>query len=315
MSSLRPCILHIGIIKTGTTSIQRTLKLNSDLLHQHGFYLPKNLGTYNHRLFGLLSLSEPELSREWIILSKIYPYLQRFSCIQEGLEFIENQFREEINAVPYSMKIIISSEQLSQRLHSFSDILELKQTLHRLSLLPSKIIVYLREQIGLSLSAESTRVLSGKTSRMSRLPLEQWNHQLLLERWQAVFGHDVLRVRTYYRDSLYKHDVISDFFVRGLELSPSISISRADTQYNPRLGRRGLRLLRLVNHLIPVWTKYGINPLRSRVAEVLSHKWITGRSDTFGQSDISYFEKYYADSNRWVDDQFDTHLCDSFGNT
>ena len=51
------CFLHIGVEKTGTTSIQKFLYLNRALLNQNGYQLTDSLSKPNNTGITVLSLS------------------------------------------------------------------------------------------------------------------------------------------------------------------------------------------------------------------------------------------------------------------
>ena len=51
-------VLHIGTEKTGTSTLQETLYLNRELLHQHGCHLLQSANKKNARLVPAYCLSD-----------------------------------------------------------------------------------------------------------------------------------------------------------------------------------------------------------------------------------------------------------------
>ena len=315
----RRCVLHIGICKTGTTSIQYGLAANRALLAQAGVVVPRTLGpTHNHRHLTLLAVdaNSEAAEREWEVLRGRDPGLAACATLEQARHWVERALAAELAAVGPDQWVVFSCEQLSQRLLRDSEVWRLRDALERLGFGTVRVVVYLREQVGLVLSWDSMEVLAGHRSTPFEEPTEQFNHQQLLERWERVWGREALMVRTYARACLAQGDIVRDFETHALPLPPDQLWLAEQPWRNARLGRRSLWLLRQANRWLPrLLPEEGVNPWRMRLLQASQPRWIRGRPAQASPQQIARWRSRYAASNQWVDAQFGTQLEASFGNT
>lgn len=319
----RRCLLHIGLCKTGTTSVQHVLAANRALLLQHGCYVPRSLvpssfgPTSNHRRLPLLALEQAGEAGawEWQVMRHRDPGLRGCRDLAQAQALVEWELMAELESCPPQDWVVFSSEQLSQRLLHDGDVERLRGVLDRLGFAEVRVLVYLREQVGLALSWESMEVLAGKATPMDPEPGERFDHRLLLERWERVFGRGAIRARTYARRCLQQGDIVRDFLEVGLGLPQALPLQQRQQWRNGRLGERGLRLLRWVNRRLPALAAPGPNPRRLRLVRWLSHPWLGGRPQQASPELVARFAACYAASNQWVDDRYGTHLGDTFAAT
>lgn len=157
VSGQKPClILHIGIEKTGTTTIQEFLHLNRDLLPNNGVYFPKSIGVRNHRPLASWCLPDNR--------DDIYLRMNNLTGSHERkawkVAFIEN-FEMELNSLkPEIKQVIISSEHFCSLLNKPSEIETLKGMLDKW-FSNIKVIVYLRRQDLLAVSLFNTAMKAG----------------------------------------------------------------------------------------------------------------------------------------------------------
>lgn len=195
--------LHIGLHKTGTTSIQKALVDNLNTLSLHG-YTPftkqirktKKLTACSNFLF------------------------QQRENIQKGL-FVDNKKELEYEISKFDTNVIISAESMSF-IFCQNELMELKNIFSKY-FEQIKIIVYLRRQDiqVVSHKSESSKGWKIDTSFFEKsistaLPLYQeylnqyldYNRKVSL--WADVFHKENIIIRNY--EKLYKNDVIADFF-------------------------------------------------------------------------------------------------------
>ena len=85
------CFLHIGVEKTGTTSIQKFLYLNRALLNQNGYQLTDSLSKPNNTGITVLSLSS--LKNEEIKYFSVVSSEQKFN---KKKQFLKRSINEEV---------------------------------------------------------------------------------------------------------------------------------------------------------------------------------------------------------------------------
>jgi hypothetical protein len=215
---MKKAIIHIGIEKTGTTSIQTCMNWNREVLRKYGIGYLLTPGIQNNRKLVTYCMNN----------TTIDDYVKNLGiCESESRQLWKENFYKEINSELNLLankvcKVIISSEHFHSRLKSFEEINILKNLLinHFDS---CSILVYLRRQDFLALSVATTRTIAG-SPLFNYFPSKinssnhYFNFENLLDKWGQVFGKDNVNVRIYDRNSLYQRDLLQDFFLQtGLE--------------------------------------------------------------------------------------------------
>lgn len=317
--SAHRCILHIGICKTGTTSVQYGLAKHRDRLAQAGLVIPRTLGpTHNHRHLTLLAVDESSAAglREWEVMRQRDAGLSACDSVAAGRAWVEEMLVAELASAPAEGWVVFSSEQLSQRLQQENEVIRLREALQRLGFTTVRVVVYLREQMGLALSWESMEVLSGQRVAPLRAPEPQFNHRQLLERWENVWGREALLVRTYASGCLEQGDVWRDFTQHALQLPPDPPWGTERRWRNARLGRRGLWLLRQANRWFPRQVaSNAVDPCRMRLLQATQARWLAGKPSMANTAELASWGEHYRASNQWVDRRYGTQLESTFGRT
>ena len=278
--------------------------------------VPKTYGpTHNHRHLTLLAVDEHTEAgaREWEALRERDAGLRACRSPGEAREWVKRSLAEELAKIPADNLVIFSSEQLSQRLLRRDEVVRLRMALEQLGLRTVRVVVYLREQVGLSLSWESMELIAGQ---QTQAPKSMFDHQKLLERWEYAWGRERLVARTYAKRYLEKGDVVQDFAKNAMFLSGEFFKTEGQIRRNGRLGREGVSLLRKSNHWLPEGLpKPVIKACRSAILEISMQDWFNRNPMQASSSEIRALEIQFASSNRWVDQKYGTHLVESFGTT
>ena len=207
----RVIYLHIGLEKTGTTSIQQAMAEKREALHRESVLFPKSLGTKNNPshirllLYGL----EEGLNR----FLKNYPRynIPDYPAFRAQLE---KDFEREVEASGCKT-IVISSEHLSSQLVSSRQIESVANILRRVAN-GIRIVVYLRRQDHMAVSRYFSALKGGSTHEFSfetevkKFP-NYYNFDVLLSKWAHVFGHDKLIVRWFDKGCFKDGDLLTDF--------------------------------------------------------------------------------------------------------
>jgi hypothetical protein len=189
----REAILHIGPMKTGSTSIQGWMRRNRDTLSTLGLHVPRRTEVAN-------------LSK----LSKLVTARANGSTPDSIATERWTRLSEELAESPESARrVLISGEMLGQRLRESSEVAALKAMLDpyfdRYT-----IILYLRRQDEISVSLYNTQI-SHRAVPIEDLLSDPIDYAALLDTWSGVFGREAIMPRLFARADLVGGDIITDF--------------------------------------------------------------------------------------------------------
>ena len=209
------CILHIGPIKSGSTSLQHFCFANRErLLQQHGVLYP-------------LSPKDPAGDiHSHIKLSRAKPDYIKQKLIPE--------LRSEIQvAVARGAHTVLLSDEETQYVRRDGDkIRSLLELLQEVGCGRPRIVVYLREPAGLFLSLCAQSALAGDARIWEQVMPEnnfQWrqavNHKATLDLWSEVCGRERVFPRLLDRKSFEGGSLERDFFAAaGLQWDEGFTI-------------------------------------------------------------------------------------------
>ena len=268
-------ILHIGTEKTGTTSIQRFLKLNRIELAKYGYYVPESsaLPSGNHRWITLTAYEEDRVDD--FIMS------QGFKSKKDQKDQINERkiaFISECDKVKHSSStVILSSEHFQSRLKSTIEIQRLKKFLDTI-FSEITIVIYIRDPLKTAVSLLSTAIKQGATLKHLPPPNHNsfnqiCNHQRSIERWRECFPNSNIIIRRFDKDLLEKHDVVMDFCKHVIPNLNILNLKFADP-INETLSLTGMALIRRMNLLLPRFVDGKVNRLRGGMP-----KWISSNTN------------------------------------
>ena len=203
--------LHIGLQKTGTTSIQHALGLSREILRKDGLYFPDDdelPDIYAGNAMGLkpFASGKGEAFRQWVVKGPD-EYRQHFA---ERLR-ISTELAGRAGCRGY----ILSSERCST-LAGVSDIERLR-TLMEEFFSAVDIIIYLRDQLSYCVALYATAVAGGGTHSLdsalsdNRFRRSGLNFDLLCRRWEESWGQASVKVRLFPGSSPGTHALLEDF--------------------------------------------------------------------------------------------------------
>ncbi len=238
---MRSLILHIGLSKTGSSSIQRVLAEQRPALRAQGVYLPSSPGHANHALLAAALVDDPK------ILWGYHPGTWEGMAPAARIARFRDEFAAEMASLPDDVtRAIITAEQLGGVLRSDAELARLAELLGR-HFDPITVVVYLRRQDQHAASAY-TEWLRGGVLRPPALPaggpaqLPEYHYGALLDRWARAFGDAAIRPRIFARDKLLDGDVIADFLaVAGITLE--VAAEDGKRQSNPSISAAAQALL------------------------------------------------------------------------
>lgn len=188
----RKAIVHIGPMKTGSSSIQSWLNRARAGLREAGFLVPGSIGASN--------------------MSRL-SYMAQVLAAGEELAPADakrlSSLREEITSQPDSVHtVIFSGEMLAHQLKRPNELRVFKSMLDEF-FDGYTIVLYLRRQDEFSLSRYSTALRHG--SRRAQPLSSPIDYETILQPWSEMFGRDAIHARIFDRKAMPQGDVVQDF--------------------------------------------------------------------------------------------------------
>jgi hypothetical protein len=270
-------ILHIGRHKTGTSSIQHFLTYNREALAKRGLIYPKpKRGVAHHNLAGIL--------REVQLGEAPIPDLDAYT--------------DELRRLKLNGTVLLSSE-------GFQNI---SPPLVRRMLggEPATIIVYLREQFSYMWASYTqsvkAKLITGTFDHYAKRLNP--NYLAFLNRWEAAFGAENLRVRIYEPGSFPDGDVVTDFLAQ-LQVERDDGLKSVPVQ-NVSLGWRLVNLKRAINIVLSEQPSCAelITPIYHLLNELAAEQPALREKPLFPAELVSDYQAPFQASNRAVIDKY-----------
>ena len=299
---MRKILVHIGRMKTGSTSIQNHLHINSHNLIDNGFCRPDSLGARRNIKFTIAAISGGE---------SINPFVKK-NGITSFIEMEENREKiiKDIASRSDDANIIVSDEMLSHLIlepHAFHNF---KEFIRKTEFQPI-IIVYLRPQVSHIVSTYWTHLqFGGKRShpfegenQFANLNYKKLVSQILRDFPDSIF-------RAFKKGTLVNDSAVDDFFQSVLNIRDyTVSI---DT--NKSADVAGLSALRFLNREYPNF--FPNIRERQKFINFISNRTWTNKFSPHAD-DVNRVANVYRESNLeicrmlgWPDDTLDPNLED-----
>jgi hypothetical protein len=275
---MKRIILHIGTEKTGSSSIQRMLSLNSDRLStKHGLSYSRRLGNTLWRL-----VTDPAKSQKYL------------ASIDQTL----GELRSED-------AVLCSAELLHSRLPDAELITELRTLLKTLGFDEFQVVVYLRRQAEIANSMASTAVQWDKEQLQE--PLSPYlnvvcDHRATLTNWSAAFGPQSITPRLF-EPSEFTHGSLEQDFLTAIGIKRLRSFKVKKTR-NQQISHTGIEIMRQVNAVLTYeypqldWSRK--RDLRQAVYRKSIEPYFTNPKYSQAGHLWRYYDRAYAEGNEWV---------------
>lgn len=274
--------LHIGTIKTGTTSLQNFFHLNRSLLKtKYNIYYPTSPGLKNHTNLPLYAYDK-----------NIKDIIQRKKIINENAliafrkKFKERFIKEIRPHIKRNTAILLSNEHLSGRVQEVAEVKKLLSLFDEFDV-QFKAIIYLRRQDKMMLSTYSTWVKNGGKWKINPKAYKnkRYDYVALLDLWAGILGKENLIVRPFEKSKLKNGDLYEDF-CNLLNINSITNWQKPNREkLNASLDQVQLQFLSAFNKYVPVTIDNKKNVLRGDIVKYLEE------SSSYTKLDLPYEEK------------------------
>ncbi|MCW4153928.1 hypothetical protein OM427_31000 [Halomonas sp. 18H] len=287
--------VHIGMEKTGTTSIQNFLGKNRERLADQGFYFMKSTGLANDvRLVGYCL--DRNQTNYFLFRNEFVDSEEKKDAFDK--EFLDS-FEKEISELPSDVEnVVFSSELFHSRLNKPHQRQKLRSFLENY-FEDVAIVGYIRPQVDVNISLYSTSLKSGGVEVGLEEHLERchvsnyfYNYFEFLSGWEKSFSGCSFIVNLFDRKELTGGDVVSDFCsVCGVDPT---NLASAE-QENESVTATGQEMLKAINRNLPVFLEgAGLNYIRSNFVNYISRIY-AGSGEKPGK-DLAYYTQMKFDS-------------------
>ena len=238
----RHLILHIGLSKTGSSSIQRVLADQRDALQAQGMYMFRSPGWAIHALLPASLVNDPK------ILWGFHPGTWEGLTPAARIARFREEWAAELAELPgWATRCLITAEQIGGLLRADNEVQRLAGALAPF-FASVRVVAYLRRQDQHAASAYSQDLRTGIMNPPG-LPaggpaaLPQYDYGNLLDRWARVFGDAAIVGRIFERGALKGGDAVEDFLAIAGVTVPALQ-DNPDRNSNPSIALAGQELLR-----------------------------------------------------------------------
>ncbi|MCW0256968.1 hypothetical protein OJP23_07450, partial [Campylobacter lari] len=283
------CYLHIGTVKTGTTSIQKFLHDNRNILLNQNCYYPfycSNLESYKF----------PKICK--IGQGNYYSANIAKNKTERDKELLKLR-----NEILYYDRVVLSSECFHEFLFTIQDIKGLQYSLREIGFSKIYIILYIRNPLDLAVSFYNTELLLNRKTRYCLFEecstsidyaIHIANHKKTIYNWESVFGRENLIVRLFDKDEFYQQDLLKDFvYSIGLNWDDKFIIPE---RQNETIDLLGIELTKFLNSHLG-------NVLKADIQKHFTSKDPSLKFQPPKKTIQSYID-YFEESNEWVRKEF-----------
>lgn len=291
------CLLHVGVEKTGTTSIQQFLSDHRTVLRTSGCLVPVLTGMGGHSVL-CVACSEHFKNDDLCRYARIPSEDHWVGFRHRLLAILKREIRESGNC----HSLLISSEHIQSRLRSVEELENVKSLLMEAGATSIQVLVYLRDPAEIAASLYSTSVKYGNKAANAPPPHHAYyrnvcHHQETLEKFSAVFGWDSVRPRLFVPKEFGLGSVVDDF-CEAADVDKTLCAGFVERR-NPALSRTGIELMRQLNDEVPVFVEGRPNPERLKLLRYLEAQF-SYPPYRLPKNLRERYDAEYAVSNEWV---------------
>ena len=295
-------ILHIGTEKTGTTSIQKFLMINRELLNSNNILIPKtiSLPEGNHR-WGPAFAYDDDFEDDFTLRKFKKNKDLRKKMIEEKLK----EFKKEISMSNANI-CIISSEQFSSRLTNIENIKKLKKLLSSL-FDEISIVLYIRQPIEGAVSALSTSIKCGGVRKGLDLNIfsNNLNNLKIIKTWETIFSKKNFKIKLFDKVEFVNNDLIQDFCCEcNIKITSRFTIPE---KKNKTLTLDQMKYLNYLNQYYPRFINGRVNTKRGELNKFIIRNFKSSNYFLPTKKDYQLFQEHFADDDDFIKREYFPH--------
>jgi len=285
--------LHIGVEKTGTTSVQRLLNRNRKAFREEGVYVPTS---FDHSVLAVLAYGEGKEDDLNI----------RYGIKNEtDKEHFMNILKKELLIAREDNRIksiIMSSEHLQSRL----GITEAEKLIGYLRSIELEVnaIVFVRKPIEIAISLMCSQLKGGsKLDTRVPDPYEPYiqklcNHKDTIETWTRLTGRERINIVKYREGEVIKE------FLKACGIQRRNLYENGSINVNRKINMEGCELLAYVNKRLPeIAADNTINPTRGNMGQYIEKIFSKPPFITASEAEVLSYESAFRDSDVWLEEK------------
>ncbi|WP_256759523.1 hypothetical protein [Cohnella sp. WQ 127256] len=298
--TIKEVIFHVGLHKTGTSSIQESLYLekNNQLLESKGILYPRSIAANHSVTFYSLFSEYPE--RYHMNIKRGLSEAEIGSANREYVRDLLDELRKRKGD-----KLVISGEDISKL--STNGLIKLREFIHSVSSrkLNIRVVVYVRHPVKWAISAYQERIKNGETGKTAWGVIDKELNGLFQKRIQKfvdVFGPECTSVYSF-EQALDHPQGIVGHFLSNLGIKGDTLERLRLIRSNESLSLIAADLISYLNDQVPLTVDGRLNPEHREQDFELLHKV---RGPAFDVP-TEYKERICAQAScdiRWLSERF-----------
>ncbi|SNR72530.1 hypothetical protein [Puniceibacterium sediminis] len=302
------CILHVGIGKAGSSSIQGVLQAQRDALLKRGILYPRDLlpsgatGGDNNKCLAVSSINQ---SRPNFVLQqhRVRNAGQRKTFDRKVMEVYSRQVAENGDAL-----CLLSAEHFWSCLPTEPEIARLRTRMANIGLNPVRLIIYIRRQADWFESHQHQRIREGQAllpltaeGLASTPPALQVHYDRVIAKWEQGFAGTEVVPRLFERSAMRDNDLMTDFCdAAGIEpIHAEVPEKNVSSVSNA-----GVNALLQLHGWLQARRGAGFENAEWRRLTTHITRIMPGRCAILPDSELGQLDEIYADSNEAVRKRF-----------
>jgi hypothetical protein len=299
MKKIKRLILHIGTVKTGTSSIQESLGRAREDLLKYKIHYP-GIQPYNH-IFSFPPIFVDDTGKIDWFRRRLQPFEDESTKIQG----YARDWRREFTACSRDHDFIISAEHLSSGFFDEAAVKRVREFVEPY-FEEVTVIAYVRHYDSWITSEVQQMIKNGHApGSISEMVQKLQNcppvmsYQKSLQKWVNVFGRQSIVVRPFNPRSFYHQNLLADFF-HACSL-PADDISIPEIRANESLSGHAIVFLHKYNQTYPIFVNGSINPNRGLIKDGIPIHMYNNLAFEKFKLDLIYSPQQAETLNREID--------------
>jgi len=278
--------LHIGMPKTGSSTIQEFLAANRKRFASAGVAVPRSPGNKNHFKLAAYAFDDNRMPSVRKIVG-----IQNRDQIASFRETFVREFYAELASINAS-RIILSNEHCAT-CYADDEISRLEALLRPLAN-RVRVFFYVRRQDDAAIARWSTAIKNGETVEHPPMRFELYDAYGLAERYAKHFGRENVSVGVFEREQLKNHDLVDDFLSRvDVEFEGKPTEVKAS---NASLDAKHMEFLRRLNTYLPRFVEGRVSVRRTQALRLLE-AMSNGPVATLPEEELDAFFAKFSEGN------------------